>query len=107
MNSADFTPYYAVIFTSKLADTTGYAQMAEQMEALAKQQEGFIGIESAREEVGITVSYWKDLNSIKAWKENVDHLNAQELGKAKWYKSYTVRIAKVEWEYGFSAQTQQ
>ena len=81
--------------------------MAEQMEALAKQQEGFIGIESAREEVGITVSYWKDLNSIKAWKENVDHLNAQELGKAKWYKSYTVRIAKVEWEYGFSTQTQQ
>jgi len=81
--------------------------MAEQMETLAKQQEGFIGIESAREEVGITVSYWKDLNSIKAWKENVDHLNAQELGKAKWYKSYTVRIAKVEWEYGFSTQTQQ
>ncbi len=81
--------------------------MAEQMETLAKQQEGFIGIESAREEVGITVSYWKDLNSIKAWKENVDHLNAQELGKAKWYKSYTVRFAKVEWEYGFSTQTQQ
>ena len=101
MNSADFTSYYAVIFTSKLADTTGYAQMAEQMETLAKQQEGFIGIESAREEVGITVSYWKDLSSIKAWKENLDHVKAQEFGKNKRYESYTVRIAKVEKEYGF------
>lgn len=59
-------PYYAVIFTSMRTDVDGgYAQMAEQMEMLARQQPGFLGVESAREEIGITVSYWKDIESIK------------------------------------------
>lgn len=99
MQSSDFVPYYAVIFTSTLANDEGYSEMAILMEKLAKQQDGFIGIDSAREEVGITVSYWRDLNSIKIWKENVAHLQAQKLGKEKWYKSYSVRIARVEREY--------
>jgi heme-degrading monooxygenase HmoA len=99
MQSPDFVPYYAVIFTSTLAIDEGYSEMAILMEKLAKQQDGFIGIDSAREEVGITVSYWRDLDSIKIWKENVAHLQAQKLGKEKWYKSYAVRIAKVEREY--------
>lgn len=99
MKTEKFTPYYAVIFTSKLANTIGYSQMALQMEELAQKQAGFMGMDSAREEVGITVSYWKDLESIQAWKQNVDHLNAQKLGKKNWYESYSVRIAKVEREY--------
>jgi heme-degrading monooxygenase HmoA len=99
MQSSVFVPYYAVIFTSTLAIDEGYSEMAILMEKLAKQQDGFIGIDSAREEVGITVSYWRDLDSIKIWKENVAHLQAQKLGKEKWYKSYAVRIAKVEREY--------
>jgi heme-degrading monooxygenase HmoA len=101
LKTENFTPYYAVIFTSKLANTAGYAQMALKMEELAQQQAGFMGMDSAREDVGITVSYWKDVESIQAWKKNVDHLNAQELGKTKWYESYSVRIAKVEREYNF------
>ena len=101
MRAVDFIPYYAVIFTSKLADSNGYAKIAAEMEILAKQQEGFISIESARQEVGITVSYWKDVESIQRWKQNFDHLKAQQLGKEKWYESYTVRIAKIEREYSF------
>ncbi len=65
-------PYYAVIFTSvKRENIEGYNEMAEKMETLARQQEGFLGMESAQNEIGITVSYWKDLDSIKKWKENV------------------------------------
>lgn len=101
MKTEKFVPYYAVIFTSTLANSEGYATMAGQMEELAKKQVGYIGMDSAREDVGITVSYWKDLESIQLWKKNVDHINAQELGKTKWYKSYSVRIARVEREYGF------
>ncbi|MFY0631237.1 MAG: antibiotic biosynthesis monooxygenase [Flavobacteriaceae bacterium] len=96
------TPYYAVIFTTLLSDNlTGYIETAERMEALARQQEGYLGIESTRNEVGITVSYWKDLDSITAWKNNVEHTEARNKGREQWYKQYQLRICKVEREYGF------
>ncbi len=95
-------PYYAVIFTShRTAGDHGYGEMAARMVELAAQQPGFLGAESARESVGITVSYWIDLESIKAWKENAEHLIAQERGREVWYREYKTRIAKVERDYGW------
>ena len=95
-------PYYAVIFTSRQTENIeGYTEMAELMETLAKQQPGFLGIESARNEIGITVSYWQSLESIKNWKANLDHLVAQKKGREQWYSYYNVRICKVEREYKF------
>ena len=78
----------------------GYAEMSQLMESLAREQNGFLGIESARNEVGITVSYWQTENDILNWKSNLDHAVAQKLGKEKWYDWYTVRVCKVEREYG-------
>ncbi len=96
------TPYYAVIFTSIRTDGDNeYADMAEQMVELAKQQDGFLGVESARNEIGITVSYWRDLDSIRKWKENSEHKIARENGRKIWYKSFKTRIAKVESDYDF------
>ncbi len=96
------TPYYAVIFTSKRTEgDSGYNKMATQMMHLAQQQKGFIGVESAREKIGITVSYWESLVAIQNWKANTAHLVAQEKGKTNWYASYHVRICKVEREYQF------
>lgn len=93
-------PYYAVIFTSLRTDVDdGYGAVAERMVALAAQQPGFLGVESARDGVGITVSYWTDLESIRAWKANAEHLEAQRLGHQKWYASFKTRIAKVERDY--------
>ncbi|MEP4534019.1 MAG: antibiotic biosynthesis monooxygenase [Cyclobacteriaceae bacterium] len=97
-------PYYAVIFTSVRTDLNeGYAATAERMVELGSQMPGFLGIESAREEVGITVSYWDSLESIKAWKAVAEHKVAQESGRAKWYKAYKTRICLVERDYGFEA----
>lgn len=95
-------PYYAVIFTSVRTEIEeGYSDMAELMLTLAKQQEGFLGVESARNEIGITVSYWKDLEAIQQWKLQSDHVIAQRKGKELWYDSYTTRICLVEREYHF------
>ena len=95
-------PYYAVIFTSiRTMDDKGYSKMAELMIKLAQEQTGFLGIESARENLGITVSYWRDLESIKKWKVNSDHQIAQEKGKTDWYSSFKVRICKIEKDYDF------
>lgn len=74
--------------------------MADRMVELASSQPGFLGIESAREEVDITVSYWADIESITAWKANVEHREAQEKGRREWYSDFRVRISKVEREYG-------
>jgi heme-degrading monooxygenase HmoA len=96
------TPYYAVIFTSlRTEGDNGYGSMAKEMDELAKQQPGYLGIESAREELGITISYWRSLADIKNWKANSRHLFAQKQGRDKWYKSYKVRICKVERDYEF------
>jgi heme-degrading monooxygenase HmoA len=98
----NFKPYYAVIFTSKLTkNDEDYSEMAQKMEDLAKKQNGFLGIESVREDVGITVSYWESLEAIKTWKQNSEHLIAQQKGREQWYSWYNTRICKVEREYDF------
>lgn len=97
-------PYYAVIFTSTLTDDTeGYAETAEEIETLAHSQPGFLGIESAREGLGISVSYWSDLEAIQEWKTNLEHQVAQRLGRERWYRSFRVRVAYVERDYGFKS----
>ena len=94
-------PYYAVIFTSTRTDVgEGYSTMAEHMVELAAKQPGFLGVESARNEVGITVSYWKSLAAIKDWKQVAEHLMAQKFGREKWYSAYKTRICLVERDYG-------
>ena len=95
-------PYYAVIFTNlQTENLEGYEEMARLMVELGSQQEGFLGIEGARDKLGITVSYWKDLESIKKWKQQVDHQIAQQKGRTEWYRHYKTRIAKVERDYEF------
>ena len=94
-------PYYAVIFTSiRREGEDGYAETAQRMEALASQQPGFLGFETARQDVGISVSYWATLDAITAWKANAEHLVAQQRGKEAWYRWYRIRICRVEREYG-------
>jgi heme-degrading monooxygenase HmoA len=89
-----------VIFTSQRTadDADGYAQVAARMEELARAQPGFIGVESARGEdgFGITVSYWESPEAIAAWQQHVAHLAAQAQGRTTWYRSYDLRVAKVE-----------
>ena len=95
-------PYYAVIFTSERTNLEdGYQEMAIKMSELATQQPGYLGQESARESIGITVSYWVSLEAIQAWKKNSEHLVAQQYGKEKWYATYKTRICKVERDYAF------
>ena len=95
-------PYYAVIFSSlRTEGDNGYGEMADLMVELAQKQDGFIGVESAREELGITISYWRDLESIKKWKEHTNHRVARAKGRSDWYAKFKVRIAKVELDYDF------
>lgn len=94
-------PYFAVIFTSTRCDgDNSYAETAKQMLELASKQPGFLGFETARQEIGISISYWSSQEAISDWKENVLHRKAQSCAK-EWYKEFRVRICRVEREYGF------
>lgn len=98
-------PYYAVIFSSlRTPQDNGYAATAERMLALAAEQPGYLGVESARGEdgLGITVSYWRDEASIRQWREQSEHRLARESGRQDWYRQFQVRVAKVERAYGFT-----
>lgn len=93
-------PYYAVIFTSIRSDVEqDYSATAMRMVALAEKMPGYLGHESARNELGITISYWKDLASIRSWKQDAEHQIAQERGKKEWYLAYKTRICLVERDY--------
>ncbi|MBB6325696.1 heme-degrading monooxygenase HmoA [Algoriphagus iocasae] len=96
-------PYYAVIFTSlRTGINEEYLETALEMERLAALQPGYLGHESAREGTGITVSYWRDLESIKNWKKVAEHQTAQKKGRELWYSAYKTRICLVERDYGFN-----
>lgn len=71
------------------------------MNELALRNEGFLGMENASSEIGISVSYWSSLEALKRWKDNLDHRKAQIEGQKRWYSQYKVRIAKVERDYDF------
>lgn len=95
-------PYYAVIFTSlRTSEEAGYSETAKRMVDMAADQPGFLGVESAREGLGITVSYWDSLDNIRKWKQVAEHRIAQELGRTAWYSAYKTRICLVERDYGF------
>ncbi|MEV4544535.1 antibiotic biosynthesis monooxygenase family protein [Micromonospora echinaurantiaca] len=98
-------PYYAVVFTSvRTAGDNGYRDRAEQMLKLAADQPGFLGVDSARgaDGLGITVSYWRDEESIAAWRAHAEHTLTRAHGREHWYASFAVHVAKVERAYGFT-----
>lgn len=93
-------PYYAVIFTSlrrELPDD-GYGAAAERMEELAREQPGFLGVESARgaDGLGITVSYWATRDDVVAWGRHAEHILAQQRGRSEWYRWYSLKVCRVE-----------
>lgn len=97
-------PYYAVIFTSlRTEGDQDYGEAAQRMVELARQQPGFLGVESARGEdgLGITVSYWSNEAAILAWKRHAEHSEIRERGRSTWYQAFHTRVCKVERAYPF------
>jgi heme-degrading monooxygenase HmoA len=98
-------PYYAVIFTSlRTGDLDGYDEASARMLELAATMPGFLGVEAAREGLGITISYWADLDSIAAWKRHAEHQAVQGKGRRRWYSHYVTRVARVERDYAFERE---
>lgn len=98
----------AVVFTSRrtLTQDEDYAAMAERMNALVRDQPGFIRMTSVRDprtREGITVAWFEDHESVRAWKSHVEHVEAQRRGVADFYEEYRVTVATVDREYGWTS----
>jgi len=105
------TPYFAVIFISlKSSQLDGYAEMADKMVTLAKQQPGFLDLFSAQADDGrsVTISYWQSLQAISDWKANAEHQAAQAKGHRQWYDYFRLEIAEVKRAYeGYREESDQ
>lgn len=107
MSALPQPPYYAVIFTSQRTPVEqGYGDMADRMAALAAEQPGYLGMESARGEdgLGLTVSYWRSAEDILAWRCHAEHRIARDTGRSDWYQHYILRVAKVERAYAWARE---
>ncbi|MCM1949641.1 antibiotic biosynthesis monooxygenase family protein [Streptomyces hydrogenans] len=100
-------PYYTAVFTSLRPDTPeGYAETAADMRDRVVEMPGYLGHEAARTPggLGITVAYFRDLESLDAWRLDAAHTAAKEYGREHWYEAYSVHIGKVERSYGFERE---
>ncbi|WP_371653770.1 MULTISPECIES: antibiotic biosynthesis monooxygenase [unclassified Streptomyces] len=100
-------PYYAVVFTSlRTEGDRGYGETADLMKKLVEEIPGYLGYETARTPggIGITVGYFRDEDAIAAWRSRLEHQRAQKQGRAEWYESYSVHVAKVERSYSFQRE---
>ena len=92
---------FVVIFRAKVRSLDDeYSKTASRMRELALKEFGcieFCAVTEGTEEVAL--SYWPSEESIKAWKAHPEHVEAQRLGKERWYESYSVQIAEISREY--------
>ncbi|MER6563925.1 antibiotic biosynthesis monooxygenase [Streptomyces sp. NPDC001027] len=98
-------PYYVAVFTAvRTQDQSGYAETGARMEELVKDVPGYLGMDHAQTPggLGITVGYFRDADALTRWRRDAEHLVAQERGRAEWYESYTLHVAKVERSHGFT-----
>lgn len=95
----DRTGQIIVVFVSVRtgADEDGYAAATAAMERLAARQPGYRGIESTRgaDGLGITLSYWADEESARAWRDQPDHAAIREAGRERWYSRYEVVVGDI------------
>ena len=91
-----------VIFRATIAQLDGnYGTTAQRLRELAISEFGclaFYSIAEGNEE--ITLSYWPDEDSIRRWRGHPEHVAAQKLGRERWYRTYSVEVARVERAYG-------
>ncbi|MFD3696640.1 antibiotic biosynthesis monooxygenase family protein [Streptomyces sp. NPDC058646] len=97
-------PYLMAVFSSvRTPEDDGYAETLARMGEIVRAIPGFLGYESARTPggLGITVAYFRDHESLTAWREDLEHQAAMKQGRADWYESYTLHVATVERSHGF------
>ncbi|MFG2481718.1 antibiotic biosynthesis monooxygenase family protein [Streptomyces virginiae] len=97
-------PYVMAVFSNiRTDDDSGYPEVLARMKEIVRTNPGYLGYESARDPggLGITVAYFRDHESLTAWRQDLEHQAAMKQGRSDWYESYTLHVATVERSHGF------
>lgn len=92
---------FVIIFRASIRQLdTEYSQMAARMRELALNEFGCLEFHTVSEgQQEVALSYWPDEASINAWKAHPEHRQAQQLGRERWYESYSVQVAEIARHY--------
>lgn len=94
-----------VIFRSRLSEgvESEYSTVAMRMEELAKEMPGFVSIktfEAADGERVLIVEFESERHS-EAWRRHPEHLEAQRLGRERFYSEFRIQVCSPVRQYGF------
>lgn len=102
----------AVIFEAIPAEGkwNGYLDMAATLRPELDKIEGFISIERFQSitnpEKVLSLSFWKDEESVTQWRNVELHRDAQTKGRNSIFSDYRLRVASVVRDYGMNERAQ-
>ena len=95
-----------VLFRSRLTEQARdeYVAMDRMLAEKARKAPGFVDVKSFISADGerLTIVWWKDLETLRQWREEPAHRVAQETGRRLWYRSYDMEVAEVVRESHFA-----
>lgn len=81
-----------------------YLNIAAELKPLVENIDGFLGIERFESLTApgklLSLSWWRDEDAVRAWRETAEHREAQRAGKERLFASYRLRVAHVARDYG-------
>jgi uncharacterized protein len=90
---------WSVAFANeRTATDEGYAEAGNAMDALARQQPGFVDVvyTAGENNLNLTVSRWSSVAAMVQWRRVGAHHDAQQQGRSAWYKWYRSDVSRIE-----------
>ena len=94
-----------VVFEVTVKEGVGqrYFDLAGQLRPELEKIDGFVSIERFESLVNpgkyVSLSFWRDEDAVKAWREHEDHALAQDEGKRSVFADFRISVAEVKRQY--------
>jgi heme-degrading monooxygenase HmoA len=87
-----------------------YLDQAARLKVLLEDIDGFISVERFQSLIEpdkiLSLSFFRDEEAVKAWRNTVEHRTAQALGRNGYFLDYQLRITQVLRDYGMKDREQ-
>ena len=87
-----------------------YLEHAALLKPMLEQMDGFVSVERFRSLSNpdrlVSLSFWRDEESVRAWREDAEHRDSQRAGRAGIFRDYRLRVAAVLRDYGLHERDQ-
>ncbi len=103
---------HAVIFEvePKFGHESDYLDLAAALKSDLEKIDGFISVERFKsinhEGKLLSLSFWRDADAVKRWREHAKHRLAQAKGRDVVFADYRISVAEIERQYGMFEREQ-